>query len=354
MPSRKDRAAAARMLRHQVDLLRLEAGARLGVLERLSRLSRELEALVRRGNVSEFSKRRIDQLLSSADATIQRYYEGISRSMGKVLDGAGDSSARHAKGTVEATLAAADVTANLPTEAYLERLESNAIVQGAPSAEWWERQADDTSQRFSNAVRQGAVAGDTVEQMAARVAGRRGYPGVMDIAMSNARSLVHTSVMEVANEARMQTFRQNADVVEGVRQVSTLDSHTTEICMAYDGCEWDLDGEPRDGTELPFEGGPPRHWGCRSVLVPITKSFKELGVNAEEPGPGERASADGQVPGDMTFGDWLDTQTKEEQDDILGPGRAEMWRGGKITLTQLLDLRGNPLTLEQLRDKYDG
>jgi hypothetical protein len=38
---------------------------------------------------------------------------------------------------------------------------------------------------------------------------------------------------------------------------------------------------------------------------------------------------------------------------MLGKGRAELWRDGKITLQQLLDQRGNPLTLQQLRQRYD-
>jgi hypothetical protein len=37
---------------------------------------------------------------------------------------------------------------------------------------------------------------------------------------------------------------------------------------------------------------------------------------------------------------------------MLGKGRAELWRSGKITLNQLLDQRGNPLTLAELRSQY--
>jgi hypothetical protein len=37
---------------------------------------------------------------------------------------------------------------------------------------------------------------------------------------------------------------------------------------------------------------------------------------------------------------------------MLGKGRAELWRSGKITLNQLLDQRGNPLTLAQLQSRY--
>jgi hypothetical protein len=38
---------------------------------------------------------------------------------------------------------------------------------------------------------------------------------------------------------------------------------------------------------------------------------------------------------------------------MLGKGRAQLWRDGKITLSQLLNAEGAPLTLAQLKAKYD-
>jgi hypothetical protein len=137
-------------------------------------------------------------------------------------------------------------------------------------------------------------------------------------------------------------------VIKGVEQISTLDSHTSEICMAYSGAQWDLDGEPLPGTTLPFNGGPPRHVNCRSVLVPITKTFKELGIDIEEPAPSTRASDEGPISATITFDDFLKRKTTEEQDAMLGKGKAQLFRDGKITLRDLLDQSGNPLTLKEL------
>ena len=128
--------------------------------------------------------------------------------------------------------------------------------------------------------------------------------------------------------------------------------HNSPTCIAYSGAEWDLSGNPINGTRLPFNGGPPRHFNCRSALVGITKTFRELGIDIDEPAIGTRASADGQIRADTTFAEFLDRKGKAFQDEVLGPGRAELWRKKVITLNQLLDQRGNPLTLEELRKKY--
>lgn len=347
-----DPAILKAMVSHQVDLLRVEAGVRARVLAMLDRLQRDLIARLAAANITTFSKARTSAILKEADAAIQAYYSRMQSEMELTMTGVAEASAQHAADTVSSALAI-DLSAGLPTATYLERIAGNTLIMGAPSAEWWSRQSVDTAFRFANTVRQGITAGDTNENIVARVAGSKGYPGVMDVSRSNARSLVHTSIQAVASEARSETYKKNSDVIEGTRQVSTLDSHTTEICMAYDGAEYDLDGEPINGTTLPYEGGVPRHWGCRSVEIPITKSFQELGIDAPEPSEGERASSDGPVPADWTFADWLATQSDAEQDEALGPGRAELWRDGKLTLTQLLDMQGNPMTLEELKAKYD-
>lgn len=341
------------MLRQQIDLLRLEAGARRGVIKLIDNMLNELTALLRKGDLTAFSKQRVASLVTQAADTIDSYYSKIHGVTEETLTGVAEASSSHAAKTLDKTFGVvADFEASLPTETYLARIATNATILGAPSEAWWSKQSQDTAFKFGNAVRQGLIAGETNEQIVSRVAGGRGYAGIMDMAKSNARSLVHTSIQEVANESRRETFKKNDDVVEGLRQVSTLDSNTTDICMAYDGAEFDLDGEPINGTDLPYDGGCPRHWGCRSVEVPITKTFAELGVDVPEPADGTRASADGQLPAKTTFADFLDTQSTDQQDEMLGKGRAELWREGTITLQQLLDQKGNPLTLEELKAKY--
>jgi hypothetical protein len=354
MPSKGNVVGPIRqeILKHQVNLLRLEAGERRRVFNLLDKMQEELLGKLGARDITKFNKERVTQLLSASQEIVDNWYAKAQTATEKTLQGVAEVQASHIKSVLDETFVAIDLTASVPTDAMLAKIAGKSLIMGAPSEDWWDRQARDTGFRFANAVRQGLIAGDSTEEIVGRVAGRGGFPGIMDVSKSNARSLVHVSIMEVSNEARMETFQQNDDVVDGIRQVSTLDSHTTEICMAYDGAEFDLEGNPINGTELPYESGCPRHWGCRSVEIPITKSFKELGIKAKEPGAGERASSEGPVSGKWTFENFLDSLPEGDQDEILGPGRAELWRGGDITLQQLLDQKGNPLTLAELQDKY--
>ncbi len=245
----------------------------------------------------------------------------------------------------------------LPITDYYNSVASNVLIQGAPSKDWWRKQAQAMQFAFTQQVREGLVNGETNQQIISRIAGKSGVPGVIDIAKRNAAALVQTSVQAVANDARRATFDANADVIKGIKQVSTLDGRTSLVCVSYSGAEWNLKREPISGNTLPFNGGCPRHFNCRSLEIPITKTFRELGVNIDEAKGTTRASSDGPIEVNTSFEDYLNRKGKSYQDKMLGEGRADLWRDGKITLKDLVNGRGRPVTLAELqkvaRPKFD-
>jgi hypothetical protein len=228
-----------------------------------------------------------------------------------------------------------------------------SLIEGGESADWRAKQSNDLAFKFAAQVRQGIAQNETMTQIVRRVAGseKLGIPGIFEGARQNAFALVHTSVMQVAADARLATYRANSDIIKGVRQISVMDGHATPTCVAYSGGEWDLNGNPINGTTLPFNGGPPRHWGCRSVLTSITKTFKELGIKGlpELPDTGERASDLGPIDRKTTMDQFLKMHDTEWQDEMLGKGKAKLWRDGKITLQQLVSGEGRELSLAQLK-----
>jgi len=355
-----DAALLDEFLSGQLDLLRLEASTRVRVLRLLDQLERELRSKLSSDTLTDMGKSRLSTLLRQTSSVIDDYYERMAAEADKALLGTAEYIAKDVHKSIQGVFSV-ELGAYLPTEAYLKRVSANTLVFGSPSANWWSRQSADTAFRFANAVRLGATAGETNDQIVRRVLGspKAGTEGIMQASRANARSLVHAAIQSVANDARMETFRKNSDVIKGVRQVSTFDSHTTEICIGYSNQEWDLITEkPLKGSYLPFvsdggsPNGVPRHWGCRSVLVPITKTFKELGLDMPEFPTGTRASNSGQIAADTTFAAFLERKGEAYQNATLGKGRAELWRSKKITLNQLLDLRGNPLTVAQLKARY--
>jgi len=229
----------------------------------------------------------------------------------------------------------------------------DVLVQGARPITWWKRQGTDLHNKFMDTVRQSMEAGEGIDKLRKRIGGGvidgAQVPGIMKAAKHNAEALGRTAVNKITNEARLRTFEANDDVVKGVKQVSTLDNRTSVICAAYSNKQWSLpDYTPIAPTTLPFNGGPPRHFNCRSTLVPILKSWEELGLPFKELTPTTRASMDGQVPADTTFDAFLKKKGTAFQDKLLGPVRARLWRSGKISLQQMLDFRGQPLSPEEL------
>lgn len=334
-----------KFLSHQIDLFRFTAGERKRVLSLLEDMEKELVGNLANNNLTDFGKARANKLLKECIEAIDDYYKEI----GKQIDLPGFV-VNEAEFTAK-TFVGIGLDASIPTQATMKALVSDTLLQGAPLKDWWAKQAEDTGFKFAAQVRQGIAQGETLQQIIIRVAGskRLGTPGVMDIARRNASTLVHDSVMQVSNDARMATYQANSDIIKGYRQLSTLDSHTSKTCIAYSGAQWDINFKPINGTTLPFNGGCPRHPNCRSCIVPLTKTYRELGLNIDEKKPGTRSSDLGQIPADTTFADFLSRHSKDYQDELLGPGRAELWRKGTITLSDLVSGNGREFTLKELK-----
>lgn len=343
-----DEILADEILHHTLNLFRLSASEVAATIKRLkemeARLIKELAAPL----LSDSGRRQINSILKNSNEIIDDYYHGIETDfavpdLAKTVADATANSLEVALG-VEA--------ASVPTQAFFDALQGNILIGssdtagGSSMAAYWQAQSTAMQFKYAAQVRQGISNAETNGQIIARVAGSRALPGIMEIAKRDAASLVQTSVQAVANAARLATFRKNSDVVLGVEQISTLDSHTSLICLAYSGATWDLDGNPIEGTVLPFLGGPPRHFNCRSVLVGISRDplFRRMA--------GTRASDVGQVDDKITFDQFLKNKSQSYVDEMLGKGRADLWRNGKITLKDLVNGQGRPLSLEELQAKF--
>ena len=330
------------ILRHALQLQRLSAGQEAEADAILRELERELKLLLQSEALSAADKRQIAQLIAQADDIIKPAYAKVAA----VTD-------THALAVVvaEKTVAALEdvfpVNILAPTKERLASLTKDVLIDGAPSSAWWDKQAEDTAFKFAAQVRQGVINGETNEAIVSRIVGRGAEPGILDVARRNARALVHSSVMAAANDARLATYRKNARLIGGVRWLSTLDSHTCLQCAALDGQAWDLDGDKLRGTKVGFRH-PPAHFSCRCVLTPIPKSFRDLGLDIEEPAPGTRASSEGPISATTTFADFHARQSPSFVEHTLGARRAEMFLAGKLTLRDLISGTGRELTLEEL------
>lgn len=208
--------------------------------------------------------------------------------------------------------------------------------------------------RIKDAITIGYTEGQTTDEIVRRIRGTRakGYSdGVINITRHHAASVTQTALSHIAATAREHFDEANRDLIKGYKWLATLDNKTSEGCRIRDSKEYDRDRKPV-GHKIPWLTGPGKlHWNCRSTETRILKSLRELGLDVDEMPKSTRASMDGQVPQDTTYGQWLRDQPVYIQNDVLGKRRAEMFRSGDLKIERFYSDKGRLLSLEELEQR---
>ena len=217
--------------------------------------------------------------------------------------------------------------------------------------------AEDQAERFSQVVRQGLLTGEPTPAIAKRLIGSLQYGEeaktvrqlvaaggeLTAVADNQVMALVRTSINQVANAASQQVYEANQDITKKYRYVATLDTRTSAICRALDGREFEYGKGPM----------PPQHFNCRSTTVPI--------IDPDILPPfttAKRASKDGPVPVNMSYGEWLAKQPRAVQTEALGANKVAYFNklaakhGPRDAIAKLVRDDGSELTLDQLRKRY--
>jgi SPP1 gp7 family putative phage head morphogenesis protein len=219
--------------------------------------------------------------------------------------------------------------------------------------------AVDQAERFSQVVRQGLLTGEPTPAIAKRLIGSLQFGEeaktvkqliaaggqATAVADNQVIALVRTSINQVANTASQQVYEANQDITPRYRYVATLDTRTSAICRALDGREFEYGKGPT----------PPQHFNCRSTTVPvIDPSILPPSTAAK------RASIDGPVPINESYGDWLAKQPLPVKAKALGANKVAYFDklsakyGPKDAIAKLVRDDGSELTLDQLRARYGG
>lgn len=339
-----DRLADLCVIR-QLLLQRLTAGKNRAMNKHLDDIAREIEKKLRSGKeFTTYQKGRLDRAIADLAAIIKLPTPDM-----------GDLAQLEAQFVVS-SMAKVSVEAALPAASVLTSIANTALIEGATIGQWFARLTQSMRFDLSRAIKLGVSLGETNAQIAKRIVGAAGNKGseVIPRGRRDAMAITRTGVQTVSNEARLATYSENEDIIKGLQWVSTLDSRTTVICAARSGKVWTLPGYKPKGHDIPWNGGPPAHWSCRSTVIPVLKTWREMGIDKDELPASTRASMDGQVASDLTFDAFLRGKPDSFADEMLGKGRAKLWRDGKITLSELLNSQGQAITLTELREKYGG
>lgn len=343
---------------HSVDLQRLEATVKKRVLKQLKSLESELVDEIKKSSVwgaktPQTKKKRLKVLLKQTRETIESAYALIAKENLAELAQVASLAEGQAVASINVALHV-ELTSTAMSKSMLKSIASDTLIEGAQSKEWWARKSEAFRLRFSDTIRKGMMKGQTTDDIISDLVGtkvNRYKDGALFSNYRSADALVRTSIQAVANEARLQTYAENDDLIKGIEWVSTLDNRTSHVCQGLDGLTWDNDRQPI-GHNVAFVGST-AHWNCRSTQVPIIKSWKELGAKhkMKEIPESTRASMDGQISQKKGYEEWLKGKPKSVQEDVLGVGKRKLWKEGKLGFSDLVDQSANPLTLEQIKNK---
>lgn len=213
-------------------------------------------------------------------------------------------------------------------------------------ANGWQGVALSERKRIEQLIRRGVAEGKTMQAMALDV--RRGR--IHNISRNQAMTLVATATTSVYAQADFSVYEANADAMRGWEYVAILDSRTTSICQHRDGKIYSL----KERQYL-----PPAHWGCRSVSIPIFKSWDALKTseglahirkrNLGKLTDKQKRYYDGAAPGRESYSDWLKRQPRDVQLRHLGSDLAvDAFSSGKIEVSSFTTPEGKSIGIRDL------
>lgn len=185
----------------------------------------------------------------------------------------------------------------------------SGLVLGLTIAELMATQAESLRLKIAQAIRAQS------QGLANYIATGEALKNAMQRAARAAANSVESVVSAASSAMRVAIFGR-------VKWVGMLDGRMCAICGEKHGKVWQ-DGEPV-GHNVPLNRKPPVHYRCRCFLMPD----------------------DGKDT--PSFDAWLKSQSKEQVEESLGVRKAEMYRAGKITLSDLVDQAGMIVPLRDL------
>jgi len=209
---------------------------------------------------------------------------------------------------------AIDLTGRLSTRA--QQILDGDSFDGATYKRWVEIGKERTIRDTNIQTQLSRVAKESPTQLRERL-----LTNVTRPAQMRARALTRTFALNVSNALAWEKAEQD-DRVKGYRLLVTLDGRTSLVCINYAA-------EHKFYLLVPGNPRPPFHYSCRTILFLVVEGHEK-----EKPPDSEK---------------WLQSKSAAEQDEILGPERAEMYRRGEISLAGLINSENRVLDLAELR-----
>lgn len=157
----------------------------------------------------------------------------------------------------------------------------------------------------------GIAVGDNPQRTAARIV--RQAEGRFNGGLTRALTIARTETLDAHRAATQASEKANKDILQEWEWHAALTARTCPSCWAKHGTRYPLD-----------QGGPHDHQNGRCARVTITKSWKDLGFDIDEPEPLRQDA-------EAVF----QSLTPETQKAVMGPERLKLLQDGDIKWVDL-------------------
>lgn len=269
----------------------------------------------------------VTQAQALRSARLQRSLEAISRSLTTLVNDTGASLTADLPGVVRSAGEAqqAIIASQLPPDqrdavaswSRVDPVQIEAIVKRSTetiTSSLWPISSEADAVIRRELVR-GIASGLNPRVVASRMV--NGAEGGFNGGLSRALTIARTEVMDAHRAAAKVAHEQNKDVLGGWIWLAALSGRTCPACLGM------------SGTEHPLtESGPDGHQNCRCSRMPKTKTWRELGIDIDEP-PSTLPDA----------GEWFESQDAAVQKQILGPAKYAAWAKGNYPMSKWATVR---------------
>jgi SPP1 gp7 family putative phage head morphogenesis protein len=320
-----------------------------GKIIRLAAKAEQTESLVRKKKYLEKQKAEIEKVLgevySDIGKNIQEKSVEVALETPEILNSIANQ-------TLKINLALPHLDKKLVTSWF------NAFqVEGMYFNKWLTKIRENAAARIIKEAKESIILHEPFRETARRI------QNALNVSRNSAAGLAQNAVFQMHNQAELEYFMENQDIIEKVRFAAELDIHTTPLCISLDGQIYKLGEAP----------APPLHWRCRSRLEPVFHEEhlnKIAGKRIARLETGKRLihHRDGStssryekirvqdVSASMTYTNWMKSLMKSENPkdvafakEALGKTRFELVASGKLNLDSLY-YHGKLRTIRQLKD----
>lgn len=202
------------------------------------------------------------------------------------------------------------------------------LADGSPLANLLRERVGSAAKQFGEMMVRGLASGWNPRKLAREL--RRSY----GMGLTDALRIARSEQMRAYRTSSINGYRQNSDIVTGWMRLAAHNDRTCMACVMLDGTVYTLEEEMED------------HPNGRCTLVPITKTYEELGIDAPEPDFSRETGEEWFLKQDEAtqremmgalYGAWQDGQF--ELADIPKRTESAVW-GGSWTPATLGELTG--------------